>query len=283
MTHRRSEGGGWLLAPAVMIVAVVVVAGLGSTIAQSVGLLPIFGDADLSWDAYRAVSDEPGLWPGLAVSLFIASVSTALAVSVGVTLAVTILRSRTGGRLISGLATLTVPVPHLVGAAAIGLLLSDSGLVARALGSDPNTFPALVAGPWWIAVIIEFAWKESAFVALVVLAALAADERDLTESAATLGATPTQRLRRVTLPLAAPAVVASGGIAFAYVLGSYEVAWLLGQVYPEPLPVLAYRLSSEIDLTVRAQSMVVALATALLAAGSLVVSTLLFRRQAVLR
>jgi putative spermidine/putrescine transport system permease protein len=272
-----------LLTPAVAVVVLVLGVGLGSTAGQSIGVLPVFGDPDLSLNAYRSVAEEPGLWRGLRLSLMIAAASTVIAVTVGVALAIMVHRSRTGGRLVGALATLTVPVPHLVGAAAIGLLLSDSGLVARLVGADPNTFPALVAGPWWVAVVVEFAWKESAFVAIVVLAALAADERELTEAAATLGAAPRQQLRRVTLPLAAPAVVAAGGIAFAYVLGSYEVAWLLGQVYPEPLPVLAYRLSTDIDLTVRTQAMVVALVTSMLAAGSLAASAVLFRRQAVLR
>jgi putative spermidine/putrescine transport system permease protein len=117
----------------------------------------------------------------------------------------------------------------------------------------------------------------------VVLGALARTERDLDEAAAVLGAGALDRLRRVTLPLAAPALVATGSISFAYVIGSYEVAWLLGRSYPEPLPVLAYRLFTDADLALRPQAMVVALSAVVVAGAGLLVGSLLMRRTAVLR
>lgn len=283
MTRLRLTRGGLLALPATTVVGLVLAVGLGTTVAQSLGVLPVIGEPQPGLDAFRSVAREPGLLAGLRLSLMIATASTALALIVGVTAAVAIHRSAAWGRVAGMLATLTVPVSHLVGAAAVGLLLADSGLIARLVGADPNTFPALVAGPWWIAVVTEFAWKESAFVAIVVLATLAAEERDLTEAAATLGASSRQRLRRVTLPLVAPAATAAGGIAFAYVVGSHEVAWLLGQVYPEPLPVMAYRLSTDIDVTVRAQAVVVSVLTAAIAAASLALTAVLFRGRTVLR
>jgi putative spermidine/putrescine transport system permease protein len=155
--------------------------------------------------------------------------------------------------------------------------------VARLAGAEPNSFPALVAGSWWIAVVVEYAWKESAFVAVVVLGALVANERELDEAAAVLGAGAMTRLRRITLPLAAPALVATGSIAFAYVVGSYEVAWLLGRTYPEPLPVLAYRMFSDVDLAMRPPAMAVALAAVAVASSGLAVGAVLLRRVAVLR
>ena len=58
---------------------------------------------------------------------------------------------------------------------------------------------------------------------------------------------------------------------YVYTVGSYEVAWLLGQLYPEPLPVLAYRVFGSVDLAARpaaaaaAAGAALALAVALLA------------------
>lgn len=274
---------GLLVLPALVPVVVVMGAGLAVAGAQSIGLMPLVGTPALNFGAYRAVASDPAVVDGLVVSVAIASASTAIAVTTGFAVAVLVRRSRLGGRLVAGLAAATVPVPHLVGAAAMGLLLADSGLVARLAGADPNTFPPLVGGPWWVAVIAEYAWKESTFVAVVVLGALAADEGQLDEAAACLGARPRQRLRRVTLPLAAPALVATGGISFAYVVGSYEVAWLLGRVYPEPLPVLAYRLFVDMDLTVRPQALAVAVVTVGLAAVALLIAAVLFKRVAVPR
>ncbi|MGB6072109.1 MAG: ABC transporter, partial [Rhodococcus sp. (in: high G+C Gram-positive bacteria)] len=55
-------------------------------------------------------------------------------------------------------------------------------------------------------------------------------------------------------PLARPALIASAAIAFAYTVGSYEVARILGRPFPEPLSVTAIRLFSSIDLETRPQA-----------------------------
>ncbi|MFD2024628.1 ABC transporter permease subunit [Promicromonospora aerolata] len=269
-----------LVLPALLPTVVVLGVGLGAAVIQSLGLVPLVGEPELTLDAYRALTWDDVL-AGLGVSVFIATTSTSLALLLGMTAAVLVQRSRIGS--LATVAAAVVPIPHLVGAAAIGLLLADSGLVARLVGAQPGTFPALVGGPWWVAVVLEFAWKEAAFVAVVVLGSLAATERDLDEAAAGLGAGPWQRLRRVTLPLAAPALVVSGTISFAYVVGNYEVAWLLGRTYPEPLAVLAFRLFSDTDLTMRPQALAVAVLTVGVASAALVAGAALLRRVAVLR
>lgn len=269
-----------LVLPALLPTVVVLGVGLVAAVMQSLGLVPLVGEPELSLAAYRALATDDVL-TGLGVSVAIATASTSLALLLGATAAVLVQHSRIGG--LAAVAAAVVPIPHLVGAAAVGLLLADSGLVARLLGAQPGTFPALVGGPWWVAVVLEFAWKESAFVAVVVLGSLAATERDLDEAAAGLGAGPWQRLRRVTLPLAAPALVVSGTISFAYVVGSYEVAWLLGRTYPEPLAVLAFRLFSDTDLAVRPQALAVAVLTVGVASAALVTGAALLRRVAVLR
>ncbi len=78
-----------------------------------------------------------------------------------------------------------------------------------------------------------------------------------------LGAAPRAQWRRVLLPLSAPALASSSLIVFVYSLGTYEVARLLGRAYPEPLPVMAYRLFTDIDVAARPQ----AAATAVVATG----------------
>ena len=121
-------------------------------------------------------------------------------------------------------------MPHLVGAAAIGLLLADSGFLPRLLGIAPDAWPNLVAGPWWVAVIAEYAWKESAFVALVVAGTLATRVASYDETAALLGAGRIKRLRFVMIPLCMPALVVSSTIIFVYTLGCSAAA------IPSPCP-----------------------------------------------
>lgn len=274
----RVRHGGRFVLPALVLTLAVLTAGLGAALTQSLGLLPLVGDSHLTAQAYADAAAGPALADGLRVSLALAAASTVIALVVGFTTAVLVTRSRLGGRLLGALAASTVPIPHLVGAAAVGLLLADSGLVARVVGAEPGAFPPLVAGPAWVAVVAEYAWKESAFVAIVVLGALAGTERDLDEAAAVLGATPSRRIRWVSLPLAAPALVVAGSISFAYVVGAYEVPWLLGRTYPEPLPVLAFRLFGDTDLTARPQAMAVAVVTVLVATAALVAGAALLAR-----
>ncbi len=263
-TRPRASASGRLrallfVAPAVLIAGFVVIGGIGVALVQSVGLMPLVGEAEFSLDAYTANADD--LLTGLGLSLAIATASTVLSCVIGLTAAVIITQGRISGRVVAALSALTIPVPHLIGAAAIGLLVADSGLIPRALGLTPAQWPDLVGGPWWVAVVLEYTWKESAFVALVVAGVLATRVAQYDETAALLGASRARRLRHVVIPLARPAVIVSAVIIFVYTFGSYEVAWLLGRPYPEPLPVLAFRLFTSISLTSRPEAAAVAVVT----------------------
>ncbi len=267
----------WVL-PAIVPVVIVLGAGLGSALVQSLGLMPLVGSPVLTLDAYRAQAGD--IATSAALSVAIAAAATTIGVIVGVGLALTAVAGR---RAALWAGTVTVPVPHLIGAATMGLLLADSGLLARLFGLSEGGWPALVGGRWWIAVVLEFAWKESAFIGLVVVAVLTTRVAAYDETAAMLGASRLARLRLVTFPLIRPAVVASATISFAYTLGSYEVARLLGRAYPEPLPVMAIRLFNSIDLATRPQAAAAAVVTAGLALLAVAAALTMLRRSAVWR
>lgn len=260
--------------PALVLTVGVLGAAFGTALMQSLGLMPLVGPPELSLQAYRT----DGLLNSAGLSLAIATAATALAAVIGLATALLVAASGPGRRLLTGTATLTIPLPHLVGAAAIGLLLADFGLLARVFGATDGGWPPLVGGPWWVAVVVEFAWKEAAFVALVLGATLATRIARYEETAVLLGAGRCSRLRHVTLPLLTPALVISSAISFVYALGSYEVPALLGRASPEPLPVLAYRLFTSIQLTARPQAAAAAMVTAALAIGVLVLTLLALRR-----
>jgi putative spermidine/putrescine transport system permease protein len=264
-----------LVLPALIPTGAVVLSALVSAVLLSIGLTPLVGRPRLNLDAWRTPGGS--LWTAAGLSVGIAAAATAVAVLVGFGAALAV-AGRRRSRLVAVLSTVTIPIPHLVGAAAIGLLLADSGVLPRLLGIQPDSWPSLVGGRWWIAVVAEYAWKESAFIALVVSSVLATRVASYRESATLLGAGRWARLRYVTLPLATPALIASAAISFVYALGSYEVAWLLGRASPEPLPVMAVRLFSSIDLTARPQAAAVAVSTAALALAAVGVAVLALRR-----
>jgi len=254
-------GGARLVAPAVFLILAVTGTALGAVVATSLGLLPLVGQPRLSADGFTALADD--LRAATQESLLTAATATLLAAAGGLTIATVVVRAGRGVRLVVGLAAAVMTVPHLVGAAATGLLLSDVGLGQRWSGISAAAWPELVGGRWPWATVLELAWKESAFVALMVIASVGRRYADLREVAAVLGAAPRAQWRRVLLPLSAPALASSSLIVFVYSLGTYEVARLLGRAYPEPLPVMAYRLFTDIDIAARPQ----AAATAVVATG----------------
>lgn len=270
-----------LLAAALLPVVVVVVGGLGSAVLQSIGLMPLVGPVRFSFDAY--VATAPNLASAIGISLAIAATSTTIAAVVGSAAALVVVSGGRAGRLVGVAGAVTISIPHLIGAATMGLLLADSGVLPRLLGISADAWPPLVGGPWWVAVIAEYAWKESAFVALVVAGTLLTRVAQFDEPAALLGAGRIARIRMIFLPLATPSLIVASTIVFVYTLGSYEVAWLLGRTYPEPLAVLAIRLFNDVNLTSRTESAAIAVVTVVAALASVAIASLALRRAAVWR
>lgn len=264
-----------LVLPAILPAAIVVIGGVGTTLLQSLGLMPLVGSPQLSVAAYDGGGE---LADSALLSLWIAAAATLIAAVVGFFAAVLIISGNWGGRIIATLGAAAITVPHLVGAATVGLLLADSGVLPRLLGIPPDAWPALVAGPSWFAVIAEYAWKESAFIALIIVGTLATRITSFDETASLLGASRLTRLRLVILPLAAPSLLVASTITFVYTLGSYEVAWLLGRTYPEPLSVMALRLFNSASLTARPEAAAAAMITVALAAVAVGVAMLGLRR-----
>jgi len=259
---------------AVVPIVVVLAVSLTATILQSLGLMPVVGPPELTLQAWTADGRE--LLRASGISLYIATVSTALSLVIGFVLAAFVMTSPRAGRVVAALSAATIPVPHLIAAGATGLLLSDSGFLQRVLGM-PEVFPALVGTTWWSAAIFEYVWKESAFVALVVLGSISSAVPGLCDTAATLGATARQRVMRVVLPLAVPSLAISGVIIFVYTLGSYEAVWLLGPTAPEPLVVRAVRLFGSVDLAARPEAMVAVLVSVGISAAAILVGVRVLR------
>ena len=270
-----------LLIPVLLPVVFVVGGGLGSTLLQSVGLLPLIGPARLTGENFAAGGNELPL--SIGVSLGIASAATLLAAIIGGAIALAVVAGGWLGRVVGATSAAAVTIPHLIAAAALGLLIANSGFLPRLLHIAPNSWPDLVGSPWWIAVIIEYAWKESAFVGLVVVGTLATRVSQFDETAALLGASRWARVRMVFLPLAAPSLIIASTISFVYTLGSYEVAWLLGRTYPEPLAVMAVRLFNGLSVLSRPGAAAIAMITVLLSGLAVTVGLLAARRTAVWR
>jgi spermidine/putrescine transport system permease protein len=105
-------------------------------------------------------------------------------------------------------------------------LLRQEGLVNQALALAG--LPALPLLYNDFAVMLGQVYGELPFMVLPLYASIERLDRSLLEAAADLGATPWGRLRRVTLPLAAPGIAAGCLLVFIPSLGAFLAPDLLG-------------------------------------------------------
>ncbi|MEO7908904.1 MAG: ABC transporter permease subunit [Roseiflexaceae bacterium] len=261
------------LAPALGLVAVLFGASVIYGIAQSLGYLSMIGQTNVGLAAYRNVLVGPSLaaaefWPALGFSLWVSGATTLLAALGALVLAV-LLAGRRVPHHASVLALhVSLAFPHLVWAIALVLLLSQSGLLARAAATAglitvPADFPVLVRDRYGIGIMLDYVSKEIPFLTLIVLAVLRAQPQGYDLVAENLGASAWQRLRYVTLPLVLPALLAGALLVFAFVFGAYEVPAVLGVRFPRMLAALALEFFLDPDLHSRAEGMAISVIMAL--------------------
>ncbi|MBA2316604.1 MAG: ABC transporter permease subunit [Euzebyales bacterium] len=258
-----------LLSPALLVVVVLYGGGVALAFSQSLGYLPFIGQREVSLGAYQRLIGDQAFQASLWLTLRLAITSTVVSAVLAIAGGMLIRGTRRGQRLSTFLFQFNLPMPHLVGAAAMLLLLSQSGLVSRlafSLGivDSASAFPALNNDRLGVAIMAEYIWKEVPFIGVVVLAALRGEVQPYEEAAQVLGATAWQRFRYVILPLLMPGVLSTCIIVFAFTFGSFEVPYLLGQPFPAVLPVLAYRQYTDVDLASRAEAMAISFVVALL-------------------
>jgi molybdate transport system permease protein len=175
----------------------------------------------------------------LGLSIVCSVSATALSFALGVPLAWLLARTEFAGRrVLRALVTLPMVLPPVVGGVALLLAFGRRGLVGQWLASAGLALPFTTAG----AILAE------TFVALpfLVVAAEAGfrqiDPR-LEEAAAVLGARPGFALRRVTLPLAAPALRAGAALCWARALGEFGATITFAGNFPgktQTLPLAVY-------------------------------------------
>ncbi|MCI0551817.1 MAG: ABC transporter permease subunit [Anaerolineae bacterium] len=254
----------WLsLAPAMTIVLILLGASLFYAIAESLGIISVIGQNEITLSAFRdTLNFHSEFWISLGFSLWISIASTLISSAVALLLAVWLSEHR--GNTDTLALNWNLAFPHLVWSVALLLFLSQSGLLARwaamiGLISAPVDFPVLVRDRFGIGIILSYLGKEIPFLTLIILAVLRSQSVEYDVVAENLGASKWQRLRYVTIPQVLPALLAGALLVFGFIFSSYEVPALLGIGYPRALPVLALRSFLDADLRARSEGMVISL------------------------
>ncbi len=158
----------------------------------------------------------PSLWN----SVLVGSVATVLATTLGTAAALGL--DRMGGvarQALNALFLMPIVVPVVVIGSSLYALFSALGLTASYLG-----------------LILAHALLGAPFVVITVAATLSGFDRRLLSAAMSLGATPWQAFRRVTLPLILPGVVSGGIFAFATSFDEIVVTLFLAGPQQRTLP-----------------------------------------------
>ena len=249
---------------AALLVASPVLVGAAYAAAGALGVAGVGATGVPDADRVARVLGDAITWRSLAWTVRTALAATLLAGVLAVAVAVAFRGARGADRVARALAVVPLPLPQLVAAACALLVLGQSGLLARvahALGAidAPAGMPVLVQDGWGVALIAALAWKEAPFLALVAGAVLDARGAAAEEAARTLGASPWQTFRLVTLPLLGRGMLPAMVADFAFVVGSYEAAALLGPSDPLPLQSLIRERYEDLDLARRADAYVLTL------------------------
>ena len=121
----------------------------------------------------------------------------------------------------------------------------------------------MVFDPYAIGIILQYVWKETPFIGVIILANINSLIEDYESVARSLGASKWQSFRYVFLPFIFPSALFASVIVFAFTFGAFEIPLMLGANYPSALPVLAYRKYTDVDLGAMPDAMAIAITIAI--------------------
>ncbi|GAB5469232.1 MAG: ABC transporter permease [Rhodospirillales bacterium] len=187
---------------------------------------------------YGEVLTNPRYLRSLWDTVLVSGAVTLAALAIATTAALFLQRNRFWGRSLL-IAVLSFPMafPGVVVGFMIILLGGRQGLVndvAQELFSSRVVFAYSMVG-----LFLGYLYFSIPRVLLTVMAAAEKLDPELEEAARTLGAGPLRRLWDVILPALAPALVASGAIAFATAMGAFGTAFTLATNI-DVLPMVIY-------------------------------------------
>ena len=190
------------------------------------GLVPV-PNGGANWQRLLA---DARFWQDAAQTLRFAGLSLALELLLGLALALLLHRPLPRRGLVRAVVLLPWALPTTVMALGWRWILNDpfgplNGLL-QSLGLPAYGFLSQPATTWLFTVLADV-WKTTPFVALLLLAGLQAIPSELEEALRLEGASPWQRLRRLTMPLLAPYLLLAALFRLAQALGVFDLIQVL--------------------------------------------------------
>ena len=232
----------------------------------AVPLVAMVGRVD--WVRLPSLLASPVALDALWLSLRTCTASTVLCLVLGLPLAMVLARAHgrwaTAGRI---LASLPMVLPPVVAGLALLVALGRRAWLGRHLSAFGVDLAFTTA-----AVVVAQTFVAMPYLVVSVEGALRSAQDDYDVVAATLGASPTTVLRRVALPLAAPAIASGTALAFARALGEFGATLtfagsLQGTTQTLPLAIYLAR-ESDTDTAIALSVVLLVIAAGVIAATS---------------
>ncbi len=192
------------------------------------------------WGHIGAALSGSDATQALILSLWTASLTTAISLVIGVPLAWVLARTRfPGQRLLRALVTLPLVLPPVVGGVALLLAFGRTGIVGRYL----NSWFGITIPFTPIAVVMAETFVAMPFLIITVEGALRSADQGFEEAAATLGAKRMTVFLRVTVPMIAPSLGAGAVLCWARALGEFGATITFAGSFPgqtETMPIAVY-------------------------------------------
>lgn len=187
--------------------------GLSFFVIPLIGLL-----GRVPWTDLPELLASPVVTDALRISLISSISATAISLVVGVPLAWLLARVEfTGRAVVRGIVTLPLVLPPVVGGAALLFALGRRGLVGESL----NRATGLLLPFSTYGVIVATTFVAMPFLVITVEGALRNMDRRYEGAAATLGAGRWTVMRRVTLPMIGPSLLAGLVLTWARAFGEF--------------------------------------------------------------
>jgi spermidine/putrescine transport system permease protein len=218
-----------LLAPAVLLLLVLVGGSQALMLAASLGRRSAYGGVIHEWGLQNYLRTlEPLYVRVLARSVLLATATTAICLAAGYPVAYWLARRAPPSlrRALLVLVILPFWTSFLVRMYAWVFLLRTEGLVNLGLAGLGLPALNLLYNP--AAVLLGQVYGELPFIILPLYASLEKLDPELLDAARDLGASPREVLRRVVLPLTRPGILAGCVLVFIPSLGAYLAPDLLG-------------------------------------------------------
>nr|EIF89612.1 ABC transporter ATPase/permease [Streptomyces tsukubensis NRRL18488] len=223
-----------------------VVLALPALLAVGFLLLPLIGIlARTEWAALGTHLTSPGVTEALGLSLLVSGWALALSLLLGVPLAWLLARTDIPGKaFIRTLVMLPMVLPPTVGGVALLLGFGRRGLLGPWLeDSFGITLPFHTSGA-----VIAATFVAMPFLVISLEGALNGLRPEYEETAASLGASPLRVFFTVTVPMAAPGLIAGAALTWARALGEFGATITFAGNLPgvtQTLPLQVYLLLQE--------------------------------------